>query len=77
MAMEPKGERVGAIVLFNKRLFAHLQLTRTAVGKRQRGSAGGKGLGEVSCKNHGNKKTATGWTIGVSVLVSRYRIKRP
>ena len=28
MAMEPKGERVGAIVLFNKRLFAHLQLTK-------------------------------------------------
>ena len=27
MAMEPKGERV-AIVLFNKRLFAHLQLTK-------------------------------------------------
>ena len=25
MAMEPKGERVGATVLFNKRLFAHLQ----------------------------------------------------
>ena len=63
--------------MFQQMVCAHLQLTKNGGGKRQRGSAGRKGLGEVSCKNHGNKKTATGWTIGVSVLVSRYRIKRP
>ena len=72
-----KGEASKYLKVFQKMVCAHLQLTKNGGGKRQRGSAGRKGLGEVSCKNHRNKKTATGWTIGVSALVSRYRIKRP
>ena len=65
---ETKGEAVSATELLNNR-FTCLQ--NSAVSNCQRGPAARKGLGEVSCKNHGIKA----WESGVAACkkFSKYR----
>ena len=73
---ETQGERVSAIELLIVYLTAEA-LSDNAAARRRKAAEGTRFKGKYHEEQPWNQRTAAGWTIGVDVLIRRYRIKRP